>query len=671
MAFLKANYARARGFVVRGALVSLLPACSGQTVKELADRSLEELLNMKVTSAGRKPQSLRTTAAAAFVITAEDIRHSGIRLLPDLLRLAPGVQVARLDSGNWAISIRGFSSDFSNKLLVLVDGQSVYNEEYGGVFWDAEQMPVEDIDRIEVIRGPGAALWGANAVNGVINILTKSSADTLGGMIGGEAGVSGTPSGVARFGARIGSKATYRVTGYYTGERRLASSGYFLLPESGFNSENMSFRADWAPTRQDTVSVTGRANRASDSRFVFDPTLLNPAPAPRFGKEDSVQGQLTSSWTRKLSDTSSITARFSFDHIDRNELYIPLTYNIEEFNVEHHWSPLPRNDLVWGFTYRNARYQLARSPSYQLPKLKWDLDIYAAFAADEITLVRDRLQFVAGVYAGHNALTGMEYQPTARLLWTPDSSLTTWAAVSRAVRTPSILDRGNNAVAFVFDIAPGLPGVIRDAGNPNFASEPMVAYELGQRIKIGSRISLDGTVFLNSYQRDGSYVPRDPVFIPPQNGDPAHLDIPYAYENSRQGHTFGAEVSGTWTASRRWRLMGEYSWLRERMNWLPGFAGYPISTDPSQQFQIRSQLDLPRNFEFDISAYFYGNAAPFGVGRYLRGDLRLAWRPAENTEFDVGVRNALDPQHPEQFSIRYYQAFQVRRNVFASFAWHF
>jgi len=255
------------------------PICFAQTVKDLANRSLEELLNINVTSAARKPQSLRTTAAAAFVITAEDIRRSGIRLMPELLRLAPGVQVARLDSGNWAIAIRGFNSDFSNELLVLVDGQSVYNEEYGGIFWDAEQMPVEDIDRIEVIRGPGAAMWGANAVHGVINILTKSSADTLGGMISGEASAAGTPSGVARYGARIGSKATYRVTGYYTGERRLASSGYFLLPESGFNSENMSFRADWKPTERDALFVTARANRASDSRFVFDFTLLNPPPA--------------------------------------------------------------------------------------------------------------------------------------------------------------------------------------------------------------------------------------------------------------------------------------------------------------------------------------------------------------------------------------------------------
>ena len=645
--------------------------CSGQTVKDLADRSLEDLLNQKVTSAARKPQSLRTTAAAAFVITSEDIRHSGIQLLPDLLRLAPGVQVARLDSGNWAISIRGFSSDFSNKLLVLVDGQSVYNEEYGGVFWDAEQMPVENIDRIEVIRGPGAALWGANAVNGVINILTKSSAETLGGMISGEAGLAGTPSGVVRYGARIGSKATYRVTGYYAGERRLASSGSLILPESGFNSESISFRTDWAPTGRDTVSITGRAKRASDSRFVFDPTLLNPSPAPRFGKEDSFQGQLTSSWTRTFSETSSVTARFSFDRMDHNELLVPLTYHIEEFSIEHHWSPLSRNDVVWGLTYRNARYRIARSPAYQLPKLNWDLDIYAAFGADEIMLVRDRLQFVAGVYAGHNALTGMEYQPTGRLLWTPTSALTTWAAVSGAVRTPSILDRGNNGIGFVLDIAPGIPGVFRFAGSPDFQSEPMVAYELGQRMKIGRSISLDGAAFLNSYRKDGYYAAKDPVFVPPQNGAPAYLDFLNLYENSRHGNTFGAEVSATWTATQRWRLFGGYSWLRERINWRPGFTGFPPNNDPSQQFQIRSQLDLPRNFEFDISAYFYGNTTPTGVGRYLRGDIRMGWRPSENTEIDMGVRNALDPQHPELSSIRFYQAFQVRRNVYASFSWHF
>ena len=648
-----------------------LPVCFAQTVKDLANRSLEELLNVNVTSAARKPQSLRTTAAAAFVITAEDIRRSGIRLMPELLRLAPGVQVARLDSGNWAIAIRGFNSDFSNELLVLVDGQSVYNEEYGGIFWDAEQMPVEDIDRIEVIRGPGAAMWGANAVHGVINILTKSSADTLGGMISGEASAAGTPSGVARYGARIGSKATYRVTGYYTGERRLASSGYFLLPESGFNSENMSFRADWKPTERDALFVTARANRASDSRFVFDFTLLNPTPAPRFGKEDSFQGQLTSSWTRTLSDTSSITARFSFDHTDRNELFVPLTYNIEQFDFEHHWSAIPRNDLVWGLTYREAKYQVARSPSFQLPQLNWNLDIYAVFAADEITLVRDRLQFIAGVYAGHNAFTGMEYQPTGRLLWTPTASLTTWAAVSRSIRTPSILDRGNNAVNFVFDIAPGLPGVFRNVGNPDYRSEPMISYELGQRAKVGQRLSLDGAAFVNSHQRELGYVAQNPTLVPPQTGDPAYVNFPTMPENVVYGMTFGAEVSATWDATRWWKLNGGYSWLRERMHWQPGFTGFTVDSDPSQQFQIRSQLNLPKNFEFDTTAYFYGNGTPVGVGRYLRGDIRLGWRRTENAEFDVGVRNVLDPQHPEQFSIRYYQAFQVRRNVYASFTWYF
>jgi len=647
------------------------PICFAQTVKDLANRSLEELLNINVTSAARKPQSLRTTAAAAFVITAEDIRRSGIRLMPELLRLAPGVQVARLDSGNWAIAIRGFNSDFSNELLVLVDGQSVYNEEYGGIFWDAEQMSVEDIDRIEVIRGPGAAMWGANAVHGVINILTKSSADTLGGMISGEASAAGTPSGVARYGARIGSKATYRVTGYYTGERRLASSGYFLLPESGFNSENISFRADWKPTERDALFVTARANRASDSRFVFDFTLLNPTPAPRFGKEDSFQGQLTSSWTRTLSDTSSITARFSFDHIDRNELFVPLTYNIEQFDFEHHWSAIPRNDLVWGLTYREAKYQVARSPSFQLPQLNWNLDIYAVFAADEITLVRDRLQFIAGVYAGHNAFTGMEYQPTGRLLWTPTASLTTWAAVSRSIRTPSILDRGNNAVNFVFDIAPGLPGVFRNVGNPDYRSEPMISYELGQRAKVGQRLSLDGAAFVNSHQRELGYVAQNPAFVPPQNGVPAYVNFPTMPENVVYGMTFGAEVSATWDATRWWKLNGGYSWLRERMHWQPGFTGFTVDSDPSQQFQIRSQLNLPKNFEFDTTAYFYGNGTPVGVGRYLRGDIRLGWRRTENAEFNVGVRNALDPQHPEQFSIRYYQAFQVRRNVYASFTWYF
>jgi iron complex outermembrane receptor protein len=649
-------------------VVAFLPVCFGQTTKDLAELSLEELLNMKVTSAARKPQSLRTTAAAVFVITSEDIRRSGIRLMPELLRLAPGVQVSRLDAGNWAISIRGFSTDFSNKLLVLVDGQSIYNEEYGGVFWDTEQMPVEDIDRIEIVRGPGAAMWGNNAVHGVINIITKSSANTLGGMISGEAGIAGTPSGVARYGAQIGSDATYRVTGYYTGERRAASSGNGLLPAGGFNSKSLSLRVDWAPTARDTVFVTGRANRADDSRVVFDLSPANPTPAQRYGQEVTNQGQLTASWRRTLSDKSSLEVRFSFDHMNRGELLVPLDFNVEELGMEHHWNPVPRHDLVWGFTYRNSNYHLGSTPSISFPEPQWDLDSYSAFAADEITLVHDRLQLIAGVHAGHNSFTGMEYQPTVRLAWTPTPNLTTWAAVSRAVRTPSILNRGGDFTVAIAPVAPMLNGVFRLLGNPEFKSEPMISYELGQRVKIGKNLSLDGAAFLNSYQREGHGVALAPVFIPPQSGTPGYLDSPTQFQNAPDGHVFGAEVSAVWSATHRWRLNGGYSWLRQRVFWHPWNTA---AKDPSQQFQIRSQLDLPRNFELDMTAYFYGTTLPGGVGRYLRGDARLGWRPNENAEFEMGIRDALDPQHPELISLRYLQAYQVRRNAYLGFSWHF
>ncbi len=657
-----------RTLLVRGVLLTLLPACGAQTVKDLTDLTINELLNIKVTSASRKPKSLRTTAAAVFVITSEDIRRSGIQLVPDLLRLAPGVQVSRLDAGNWAISIRGFSTDFSNKLMVLVDGQSIYNEEYGGVFWDTEQMPVENIERIEVVRGPGAAMWGANAVHGVINIITKSSADTLGGMVRAEAGTAGTPSGVVRYGGRIGSKATYRATGYYTGERRAASSGNGLLPAGGFNANSMSFRADWAPTARDTVFVTGRANRADDSRVVFDPTLLNPTPAPRYGQEVTYQGQLTSSWQRVLSDRSSIEVRFSFDRMDRSELLVPLGLHVEELGFEHHWKPLPRHDLVWGLSYRTSHYDLGSTPAFKFTTPKWDLNLFGAFAADEITLVQDRLQLIVGMHAGHNSFTGMEYQPTARLAWTPASNLTTWAAVSRAVRTPSILNRGGDFSPAVVQVAPMLLGVIRSLGNPAFQSEPMLSYELGQRVEIGKRLALDGAAFLNSYQREGHGVAQAPVFVPPQDGNPGYLDLSYTQENAPYGRVFGAEVSAVWSATRRWRLNGGYSWLRQRVYWHPWDS---LANDPSQQFQIRSQLDLPRHVEFDMSAYFYGTTLPGGVGRYLRGDVRLGWRPNEHAEYEVGIRDALDPQHPEQISLRYSQAYQTRRNVYGSLTWHF
>jgi iron complex outermembrane receptor protein len=363
--------------------------------------------------------------------------------------------------------------------------------------------------------------------------------------------------------------------------------------------------------------------------------------------------------------------RFSFEHMDHNELYVPLSYSVGQFDFEHRWNPHPRHEIVWGLTYRNANYHLTPTRSFNFQKLDWHLDIYSAFAADDVTLVKDRLHLILGIHAGHNEMSGMEYQPTVRLLWTPNPDYTTWAAVSRAVRTPSIIDRGNNAAIFIFDIAPGLPGVYRNLGSPDFRSEPMMSYELGQRLEIRKNLSLDGSAFLSTYQREGSYVSKDPVFVPPQGGDPGYLNFLSVYENALHGKIFGTETSVVWSPSDRWRLLGGYSWLRQRLTWRPGFTGFAYGDNPSQQFQVRSQLDLTRKIQFDIGTYFYGSTPSTGIGRYLRGDARLGWRPTDRLEFNVGVRNALDPQHPEQYAVRYFQAFQVRRNVYGDFTWRF
>jgi iron complex outermembrane recepter protein len=649
-----------------------IPARAGQPpVKSLADASLEELMNLEVTSAAKKPQSLKTTAAAAFVITSEDIRRSGLRSLPELLRLAPGVEVARLDSGNWAISIRGFSGDFSNKLLVLIDGRSVYTEQYGGVYWDVQQLPVEDIERIEVIRGPGAALWGTNAVNGVINILTKSARESHGGLVTAEAGTDGI-SAVARYGGELGPDAAYRATVYYEGQHQLASSGLPVpLAPSGFHAQSLGFRMDWTPSQRDTLSLAGQAYNSADGRVVFDPTPQDPFPPARFGQETSYQGDATASWQRIVSDRSRFEVRGSFERMDHNELYVPLSYRVAEIDLEHHWQIGSRQELIWGLAYRDARYHLTPTRSFRQPRSDWDADIYAGFFADDVALVRDKLHLIVGAHAGHNEFTGFEYQPTGRLLWTPNRWLTTWAAVSRAVRTPSIADRSNDAAWLAFPITDSLVGVVRSLGTSTFRSEPVISYELGQRAQIGRRISVDGTAFVNVYQRQGAYVAGEPAFVAPPDGTPPYLEYPYYYENARYGRVFGAEVNAAWSPVSRWKLQGGYSWLRERMHWYPGYADSYVGEDPQHQFQVRSWLDLTRTVQLDASAYFYGSTLPYGVPRSLRGDVRLGWRPSESAEISAGVRNALDPQHPEQYSIRYFQSLQARREVYAGVTWRF
>ena len=655
------------------ALVALPSPAQQLRPQDLADASLEQLMNIQVTSAGKKTQSLRTTAASVYVISAEDIRRSGMQSLPELLRLAPGVQVARLESGAWAIGVRGFSDQYADKLLVLVDGRSVYNEAYGGVFWEMQEMAVADIERIEVIRGPAAAMWGPNAVNGVINILTKPAQSTQGGLATVEAGSASQSVESVRWGGALGNHAFYRTTvrnetygPLWTTDGR--------VPSRGWNHRSLAFRVDWKPGAVDQVTVSGQGANSTMGSFFNPLTPSDPFPAALDVLGRSFGGDTAVSWQHTFRNGSSLETRGSWEHIDYGDRTLPLTYDDTQIEMKYHMALGSRQDVVWGLNYVGASYRFGTGGKVGMNPAHSILNEYSTFVEDEITLVPDRLSFVAGAYLGHYPFSGWEVQPTGRLLWTPASNWAAWAAVSRAVRTPSLLSRGIDTYYSALPMSP-LLGLVHLAGNPNYRSEPALSYETGQRMEIGRRVSLDASLFFTVYHRLDSQVPLAPVFVPPSAVAPPYIEIPLVADNARYGRSYGGELSATWKAASRWRLTGGYSWLK--------IATQPYSAasralpsqgqwgSPRNQWTARSYLDLTRRLEFDCALYFYGRMPGLRVPESLRGDARLAGRAGEHWEFGAGVQNALSADETEFFATRLSRLTEVRRNAYGTVTWRF
>lgn len=663
--------------VLAGALT--LPLDAQKAPPDLTNASLEELMNIEVYSVAKKPQRMGATAASVYVISADDIRRSGMRSVPELLRLAPGVQVAHTQSGGWAISIRGFADEFANKLLVLVDGRSVYDELYGGTFWHLQDMLVDDIERIEVIRGPGAAMWGINAVNGVINIVTKEARETEGHLVKFAAGSETEVNGAARSGGNLGSDAAYRVTAYYAGHGPFASADA-RQPASryGWDARRVDFRLDWSPTPQDAVQVTGSGGLSrSGHRFVF-PTPGNLYPAPRDQRDSSDSETLQVRWEHRFSDESSITVRAAWTATDNELETVHPHAVIGEFEFLHNLT-YSRNALTWGLNYRDVSHSVPAVPEVMVTPAGTSQDTYAGFVADEFELLRDNLFVLAGVHVSDNQFTGIEVQPTARLLWTPSKRFTGWAAVSRAVRTPTLFERNFSAYVRTMPAQP-LPVLVHYASNSGFRSEPMISYEAGQRFDLNKRLSVDLSGFMSFYQGLATNVPVQTRLVPPTANAPGYVEQLTTFANARYGQSRGAEGSVTWRATSRWKLAGGYSWLRVTTGAYagqdPALPGYRINQTPHHQFQIRSYHDLTRTLELDSALYYVssfvdGPQMDIPIPRHVRADVRLGWRPNHALEISAGVQNAFDPSHPEMISSGLQQLLEVPRNVYGSVTWKF
>jgi iron complex outermembrane recepter protein len=641
----------------------LLPtAVTAQTASmgDLKTLSLDDLMNVQVTSVSRHAEKLLGSASAIQVITQEDIRRSGASSIPEALRLADNLQVAQKNSHDWAISARGFNTDLANKLLVMIDGRTVYTPLYSGVYWDVQDYLLEDIDRIEVISGPGGTLWGSNAVNGVINIITKSATDTQG--IYSEAGGGTQPQGfaAARWGGLLGADTHFRVYG------KIFSRGDEVL--SNGEPETDAWRQGRAGFRADS-------DFSALDRFTLQGDLYDGHENQQTGGEANTSGDnVLARWTHKVSEISDFSLQTYFDQTHladpvpalalsglvlapAGNLYDDLTtYDVD---FQHRFQVGALNRVVWGVGYRFIRDAVLNAPALGFIPPDADLNLYSAFIQDQVAL-RSNVSLTLGSKLEHNDFTGYEIEPDVRMSWMVDSNQAVWSAVSRAVRTPSLIDRD------LSEATPPHYAILK--GNPDFSSEAVLAYELGYRTQISSQFMASVSGFYNQYSdvRSTNYT--------------AETILPFYFQNDLEGHTYGVESSGNYSVTDAWTLHAGYTWLREHLRVKPG--GFDLNdalnetADPKGQFSLRSSLNLPWRMEVDsdvrwVDTLVTNNGSVAGtVPSYFELNTRLAWHASKGAEFSIVGQNLLHDHHAE-YGFPGPPRVEIERSVYAKLDWRY
>ncbi len=672
----------------------LLPFAGEAADDPLFDLNLTEVLNLEITSVSKKPQTVSQAAAAVFVITAEDIRRSGAKAIPDLLRMVPGVQVGQISANAWAVSSRGMDGRFTNKLLVLMDGRSVYSPTFSGVYWDVQDTLIEDIERIEVIRGPGATLWGANAVNGVINIISKSAASTQGGLLVARAGDE-ERGGALRWGGSLGDLGHWRVYGKgFAREEAVAEATGHGAGDS-WRQARAGFRADLTPTGHDAVTVQGdyyrgRSGELSNLNFLTPPYNAVAETDPKVEG-----GNLTMRWQREVSASDSFTLQAYVDYTRRDwPVHFDERRTTYDVDFQYRSRRLAGHDLVAGLAYRYSADSLRPSargiPTASLPYA----DIYpssagrkllSAFLQDDIALLPETLILTLGAKVERNDYTGVEFQPNARLLWTPAESTSLWASVARAVRTPSRIDRGGEFKLQV--VAPSVtmprPALIQGSGTVD--SESLIAYEAGVKHRFSRTLSADLSIYYNEYDklRTGRFL--RPVCMPSGAALPFCLLLPgqtYILQsslaaNEAKAWSHGIELALDWRplASLRFQaaLSQQSMTVQEKEH---AFSTDREESAPEMQGSLRATWSPQRAVDVDFWLRRVGRLADVGSGvaipAYTELDARLAWRPRKDVELALVGRNLLHKRHAEFRSESLdIPQLQVERAVAAQVVWKF
>jgi iron complex outermembrane receptor protein len=626
---------------------SAQPDQSGNPLKHL---SLAELGSVEVTTASKEPEEVWNTTAAVYVITHDDIERSGATSIPEALRLAPGVEVARIDSSKWSIGIRGFGSRLCRDVLVLIDGRTVYTTLIAGTYWEVQDYVLEDIDRIEVIRGPGGTIWGPNAVNGVINIITRNSKDTHGEYVSVGGGNLEEGFFNARYGGGDGKTLDYRM--YAKGFNRGPEYHSDNINFDRWRAAQVGFRMDWSANNRDTFSLHGDMYDQGNGESVDVTSYAPPysqivySTAPLFG------ANLTGQWKRVFSEGNDVQLEAYYDRTNRQEADFSDLRNTFDVDFLDRFRLPGRQEISWGLGARSSRGddRVVNSGLAFVPYNRTDL-LFTAFLQDEIALVANKLSLSVGTKALKTNYTGVQFEPTGRLLWTPTVHQSVWAAFTHALRTPSDGERDFYLLGDTGSVVDGLPVLARFNANPNFRSEELNGYEAGYRRLITKNLYMDVAAFYNHYGDLFSEDITGGPFIETIPGPP-HILIPAEFGNGLVGTTKGGEIAPAWKVTDWWQLQASYSYLQ--MDLKKGTGSLDIGTapiveksSPKHEVMIQSAFDLSKAFSLDLD-YRYISALPGElVNAYSTADARLAWKVKEHWQLSVVGRNLFQPYHYE------------------------
>jgi iron complex outermembrane recepter protein len=632
----------------------------------LISLSLEELSNLEVTSVSKAPQKLLQAPAAIFVITQDDIRRSGATSIPEALRLAPGVDVARINSNQWSIGVRGFGDRLARSVLVLIDGRAVYAPLFAGTYWEVQDYPLEDIDRIEVIRGPGGSLWGANAFNGVINIITKTAKDTQGALLTAGGGTEERGFGGLRYGGKSGDNFNYRVYGKY-----FDRDSSFHANNDNFDAWQMGqggFRTDWNMGKRDRLTLQGDLYKGQTGEELAVGTYARPFSQTLTQNADLFGANLLGRWKRELNATSDLSLQWYYDRTNRTDLNFTELRDTLDLDFQHRLGWTWHQELTWGMEYRLTANRITSLPTVVFDPADRTDHLATAFIQDQVPLVQDVLQLTFGTKVEHNDFSGWEEEPSGRLAWTPTQKQTVWTAVSRAVAMPSQVDQDLTVTLPGVGI-PGFPvGIFpRLVANKDFESEKLTAYELGYRLQPVEPFFMDLAGFYNRYD---NLLTGEVGALSLQTTPSPALIIPVVLGNKMSGETHGVEWASTWNVLSWWRWRADYSLLLIHMRLDPDSTdttGRPAATagsSPRHQASLQWSMDLPGHFGLDPTLRYTDVLSSLGIPPYWEGDVRLGWHATPHLEVALVGQNLLQSHHPEADTTQ-----QLQRGFYGQTTW--